>query len=172
MNDKKKEYRINFRVSKRFKEQLKDFLDEKSFKLSDFCKQAIKNEMRKQSNYNSNFMKELKEMSQKLNGVKENMKDQKITLEKQAKKLEKTSKFDTYQDIEQKVKEITLILQEHRDKDSYKTYKYRGESLGCKTSEIIEKVEIPRREVWDILEHLRETNKIVKCRNGGWDLNE
>ena len=170
---------LQIRVTEKFHERLKEFVrnletEGKNVTITDFVYQAITEKMKRDGTLTNknNIMKQIKEMSKKLNGVKENMKEQKITIEKQTKKLEKTSRFETYQDIEKKIKKITSILQEHRAKESYCAYKSTGDVMGCKTSEIIQKSELPRKEVWDILKHLTETNRIVKCRNGGWDLNE
>jgi len=169
----KKSKFLQIRVTERFHEKIKEHVksletEGKNVTITDFVYQAITEKMKRDgtlSNKND-VMKQIKEMSRKLNGVKENMKEQKITIEKQTKKLENTSKFDTYQDIDNKIKKIISILQEHRTKESYITYKYTGDVLGCKTSEIIQKSQLPRRETWDILKHLTDTNRIVKCKNG------
>ncbi|HEC37615.1 hypothetical protein LCGC14_0471730 [marine sediment metagenome] len=169
MPEKKKEVRINFRTNERFKTRLKDFLQEKNMRLSDFCHQAISEKMKKMGGYNNNsVMKQIKELSKKLNGVNSKIKDQTITMEKQAKIGEKESKFDTYKEIEMKITLITNIIETHRKTNSYRVSKSNGNILGKTTGDIIEESKLNREEVWDIL---KQSGKFIKCKNGGWDLN-
>ena len=146
---------LQIRLTEKKHDELKKFCEEQNVSMSQFVKEAIFDKMKKMnvSLYDKEVMNKIKELSKKLNKVKQNTNNTKTLLEKQ--EISFKEQFEGFEKVNESIKIIEEIFRK----------KPKDKEVGYTQGKIIEKSGLPREQVFYVL---RYSGKVERTGKNRW----